>query len=170
MLLDEADNNWEKLPQPHHLLWHLLRWSGAHASEVGGLLWEDIDLHDEEVIHFTSHETRPLKNAFRGRPIPIHTRLLPIIKQEQLDEPCEGLIFPWAYNEARGRWCEGLHWQRYLGISPKATRDWAATCLRSKDIKEMVIGRLFGHSPKTVTGRYGSVDLSTMRTALEQLT
>ena len=169
VLLDEADKNWEKLPQPHHLLWHLLRWSGAHASEVGGLRWEDIDMH-EELIHFKSHETRPLKNAFRRRTIPIHTRLLPILKQEHLDERCEGLIFPWAYNEARGRWCEGLHWQRYLGISPKATRDWAATCLRSKDINEMVIGRLFGHSPKTVTGRYGSADLSTMRTALEQLT
>ena len=124
----------------------------------------------EELIHFKSHETRPLKNAFRGRTIPIHTRLLPILKQEHLDERCEGLIFPWAYNEVRGRWCEGLHWQRYLGISPKATRDWAATCLRSKDINEMVIGRLFGHSPKTVTGRYGSVDLPTMRKALDQLT
>ena len=41
VLLDEADNNWEKLPQSHHLLWHLLRWSGAHASEVGCLRWED---------------------------------------------------------------------------------------------------------------------------------
>ena len=70
VLLDEADNNWEKLPQSHHLPWHLLRWSGAHASEVGSLRWEDIDLHGEEVIHFTSHETRPLKNAFRVRTIP----------------------------------------------------------------------------------------------------
>ena len=169
VLLDHADQTWQKLPRYHHLLWHILRWSGAHASEVGGLRWEDIDLQ-EEVIHFRSHETRPLKNAFRRRTVPIHSRLLPVLRQEHLDEKCEGLMFPWAYNEERGRWCEGLHWQRYFGISPKATRDWAATCLRSKDINEMVIAKLFGHSPKTVTGRYGSVDLSTMRKALEQLT
>ena len=78
-------------------------------------------------------------------------------------------MFPWAYNAERGRSCEGLHRQRYIGISPKATRDWAATCLRSKDINEMVIGKLFGDSPKTVTGRYGSVDMETMRRALKQL-
>ena len=169
VLLDEADNNWEKLPQPHHLLWHLLRWSGAHASEVGGLRWEDIDMH-EEVIHFKSHETRPLKNAYRDRVIPIHNRLLPILKQEKIDEPCEGLIFPWAYNPKRGgRWCEAMHWTNYVGVSPKTTSDWAATCLRSKDINESVIGRLFGHTPRTQTAVYGSVDMDTMRKALNQL-
>ena len=70
VLLDHADQTWQKLPRYHHLLWHILRWSGAHASEVGGLRWEDIDLQ-EEVIHFRSHETRPLKNAFRRRTVPI---------------------------------------------------------------------------------------------------
>ena len=166
--LDQADQSWQKLPQHHQLLWHILRWSGAHASEVGGLRWEDIDLQ-EEVIHFKSHDTRPLKNGYRVRTIPIHSRLLPILKQEQLDERCEGLIFPWAYSEKRARWCEALHWHKIIGVSPKATRDWAATCLRSKDINESVIGRLFGHTPKTQTGVYGAVDLPTMRKALEQL-
>ena len=168
--LEEADQRWEKLPRHHQLLWHILRWSGAHASEVGGLRWEDIDLQ-EETIHFKSHETRPLKNAYRDRVIPIHTRLMPILRQEQLDEKCEGLIFPWAYNPKRGgRWCEAMHWTQIIGVSPKATRDWAATCLRSKDINESVIGRLFGHTPRTQTGVYGSVEMSTMRKALEQLT
>ena len=167
--LEEADQRWEKLPRHHQLLWHILRWSGAHASEVGGLRWEDIDLQ-EEVIHFKSHNTRPLKNAYRVRTIPIHSRLLPILKQEQLDERCEGLIFSWAYSEKRDRWCEAMHWHKIIGVSPKATRDWAATCLRSKDINESVIGRLFGHTPKTQTGVYGSVDLPAMRKALEQLT
>ena len=167
--LTDADQRWEKLPRHHQLLWHLLRWSGAHASEVGGLRWEDIDLQ-EETIHFKSHTTRPLKNAYRDRVIPIHSRLLPILKQEKLDEPCEGLIFPWAYNPKRGgRWCEAMHWNNYVGVSPKATRDWAARCLRSKDINESVIGRLFGHTPRTQTAVYGSVDMDTMRKALNQL-
>ena len=169
VVLDQADQSWQKLPQHHQLLWHILRWSGAHASEVGGLRWEDIDLQ-EEVIHFKSHDTRPLKNAYRVRTIPIHSRLLPILKQEQLDEPCTGLMFPWAYSEKRARWCEALHWHKIIGVSPKATRDWAATCLRSKDINESVIGRLFGHTPRTQTGVYGSVEMGTMRKALEQLT
>ena len=54
-------------------------------------------------------------------------------------------------------------------VSPKATRDWAATCLRSKDINESVIGRLFGHTPKTQTGVYGAVDMDTMRKSLNQM-
>ena len=168
--LDQADAQWEKLPQHHQLLWHLARWTGAHISEVAGLRWQDIDLQ-EETIHFASHETRPLKNVFRDRVIPIHSRLLPILRQEQLDEPCEGLMFPWAYNPKRGgRWAEGMHWSKIIGVSPKATRDWAATCLRSRDINESVIGRIFGHTPRTQTGVYGSVEISTMRKALEQLT
>ena len=167
--LEEADQRWEKLPRHHQLLWHILRWSGAHASEVGGLRWEDIDLQ-EETIHFKSHETRPLKNAYRDRVIPIHSRLVPILKQEKLSEPFEGLIFPWAYNPKRGgRWCEAMHWNQIIGVSPKATRDWAATCLRSKDINESVIGRLFGHTPRTQTAVYGSVDMETMRKALNQM-
>ena len=168
VLLDQADQTWQKLPKHHQLLWHILRWSGAHVSEVGGLRWGDIDLQ-EEVIHFRSHETRPLKNIFRVRTIPIHTRLMPILKQEQLDEPCEDYVFPWAYNTKCARWCEAMHWQKIIGISTKATRDWAATCLRSKDINESVIGRLFGHTPKTQTGIYGSVSMDTLRRAIEQL-
>ena len=138
------------------MLWHILRWSGAHASEVDGLRWEDIDLQ-EETIHFKSHPTRPLKTVYRDR-------VIPILKQEKLDKPCEGLIFPWAYNPKRGgRWYEAIHWTQIIGVSLKATRDWAATYLRSKDINESVIGRLFGHTPKTQIAVYGSVEMTTMR-------
>ena len=63
----------------------------------------------------------------------------------------------------------GVKGCKYICISPKAIRDWAAMCLRSKDINEMVIGRLFGHFPKTVTARYGSVDMNALRRDLEQL-
>ena len=62
-----------------------------------------------------------------------------------------------------------MHWTQIIGVSPKATRDWAAMCLRSKDINESVIGGLFGHIPKTQTAVYGSVEMTTMRKALEQL-
>lgn len=164
--LDEADRVWAKLPQHHQLLWHLLRWTGSHASEAAGLRWEDIDL-SSGVIHFKSHETRPLKNDFRIRTIPIHNNLMPILEAQEFGE---GLIFPWSYNPKRARWAEGMHWSDIIGVSPKATRDWAATCLREKDINESVIGRLFGHTPKTQTGVHGSVKLETMRRALDQLT
>jgi integrase len=82
----------------------------------------------------------------------------------------DDLMFPWSYNPKRARWAEGMHWSDIIGVSPKATRDWAATCLREKDINESVIGRLFGHTPKTQTGVYGSVKMETMRRALDQLT
>ena len=167
--LDEADVNWSKLPEKEHLLWHILRWSGSHASEAAGLRWQDIDL-DQGTIAFKSHEIRPLKNAYRQRVIPIHPKLMEILKGVG-DVASTGLIFPWAYNEKAARWCESLHWSRVLGVSPKATRDWAASCLRSKDINERTIGKLFGHSPSktSITGVYGSVDLDTMRRALDQL-
>ena len=172
--LDEADKAWAKLPKHHQLLWHLLRWTGSHASEAAGLRWGDIDLASG-VIHFTSYETRPLKNDFRIRTIPIHKNLMPIIeaasgRNDPANVDNSGLIFPWAYNPKRARWAEGMHWSDIIGVSPKATRDWAATCLREKDINESVIGRLFGHTPKTQTGVYGSVKMETMRRALDQLT
>ena len=173
--LDEADKAWAKLPQHHQLLWHLLRWTGSHASEAAGLRWEDIDLSSEGVIHFKSHETRPLKNDFRIRTIPIHKNLMPILEAASKRNGSgavdnSGLIFPWSYNTKRARWAEGMHWSDIIGVSPKATRDWAATCLREKDINESVIGRLFGHTPKTQTGVYGAVKMETMRRALDQLT
>ncbi len=91
--LDEADQKWKQLPRHQQLLWHILRFAGAHASEVGGLRWEDIDLQ-EETIRVKRHTTGSLKNVFRDRVIPIHPHLLPILRQEKLDEPCGGLIFP----------------------------------------------------------------------------
>jgi integrase len=166
--LDEADNNWTKLPKHHQLLWHILRWSGSHASEAAGLRWEDIDL-EAGTISFKAHETRPLKNVFRERVIPIHPKLMEILKG--VDGDTNGLIFPWSYNPKRARWAEGMHWSDILGVSPKATRDWAASCLRMKDVNERTIGKLFGHSPSktSITGVYGSVDIETMRRALDQL-
>jgi integrase len=166
--LDEADEKWQNLPKHHQLLWHLLRWTGSHASESAGLRWEDIDL-EAGTISFKGHETRPLKNAFRQRVIPIHPKLMEILKAT--DRGSAGLIFPWSYNPNRARWAEGMHWNDILGVSPKATRDWAASCLRMKDVNERTIGKLFGHSPSkiSITGVYGSVDIDTMRRALGQL-
>ena len=166
--LDQADESWQNLPKHHQLLWHVLRWTGSHASEAAGLRWEDIDL-EQETISFKGHETRPLKNAFRQRVIPIHPKLMEILKAA--DKGSAGLIFPWSYNPKRARWAEGMHWSDILGVSPKATRDWAASCLRMKDVNERTIGKLFGHSPSknSITGVYGSVDLETMRRALAQL-
>ena len=54
----------------------------------------------------------------------------------------------WAADTKRARWAEGTHWSQIIGVSPKATRDWAATCLWSMDINESVIGRLFKTYPK----------------------
>ncbi len=100
--LDKEDKDFSQLPQHNKLLRHLLRWTGSYASEAAGLRWEDIDLQ-EEVIHFRSHEARPLKNDFSIRTVPIHTRLLPIFRQQQIDEPCECFVFPWVYSKTRVR-------------------------------------------------------------------
>ena len=51
VLLDQGDKDWTKLPQHLQLLWHVLRWTGSHASEAAGLRWEDIDSYQNK-----SHE------------------------------------------------------------------------------------------------------------------
>ena len=167
--LDQADSHWEELPEPQHLLWHLCRWTGAHISEVAGLKGDDIDLK-ESVINIRPNECRDLKNPYRQRLVPIHSKLLPYLKQAKgAVDTKDQLVFPWAYNAERGRWCEGISWKRKLGITPKATRDWAASCLRDQGVNEFVIGKLFGHSPKTITGQYGSVSQQALAEALELL-
>ena len=169
--LDQADERWQNLPKHHQLLWHVLRWTGSHASEAAGLRWEDIDLN-QGTISFKGHETRPLKNEFRQRTIPIHHKLMEILRSEsELSMDHSGLIFPWAYNPNRARWAEGMHWSDIIGVSPKATRDWAASCLSTKNLNERAIRKLFGHSPSktSISSVYGSVDLDTMRRTLDQL-
>ena len=169
--LDQADERWQNLPKHHQLLWHVLRWTGSHASEAAGLRWEDMDLN-QGTISFKGHETRPLKSAFRQRTIPIHPKLMEIMRSgSECSAGNSGLIFPWAYNPNRARWAEGMHWNDIIGVSPKATRDWAASCLRTKDVNERTIGKLLGHSPNKSkgSGTYSSVGLETMRKALEQL-
>ena len=42
-------------------------------------------------------------------------------------------------------------------------------CIKLKDRNEIVIGKLFGHSPTTVIERYGSIDMKMIIRALEQL-
>jgi len=169
--LDQADLHWQELPEPQHLLWHLCRWTGAHVSEVAGLRGCDIDLK-EDVIRITPTEERPLKNIYRERVIPIHNNLRPHLKAlSEAKLQSTELLLPWAYNADRDRWCEGVSWKRKLGITPKGTRDWAASCLRGKDINERVIGKLFGHSPskESVTGVYGSADMDALRRAITML-
>ena len=166
--LDQADAHWQELPEAQHLLWHLCRWTGAHISEVAGLRGTDINL-EAGVINITPTEERPLKNVFRQRTIPIHRKLLPVLIEEGERLQTESMIFPWAFNPERHRWCEGISWKRKLGVTPKATRDWAATCLREEGVNEKVIGVLFGHAPTSITQQYGSVTQKNLRAAIDLL-
>ena len=170
--LDQADEHWEELHEQQHLLWNLCRWTGARISEVPGLTLMDIDL-EQGLIQITPTEQRPLKNYFRKGAIPVNPNLLPLLKkgvaQDKRDK--QEMLFPWAYNSERNRWCEGISWKRKLGITPRATRDWAASCLRGKGCNERVIGKLFGHRPtkQEITGVYGSADMDALRRSIELL-
>lgn len=157
-----------KLPKHHTLLYHLLRWTGTHASESAGIRYKDIDL-DNQVIHIVSWELRQLKNPYRIRDLPIHKELLAILKRDLGKQPKDELVFPWAYNEKRARWGEGLAWRKRIGVTPKATRDWCASCLRQADVNERTIGAILGHSPSSQTGGYGGVDIDTKRKAIALL-
>ena len=170
--LDQADAHWQELPEQQQLLWHLCRWTGAHISEVAGLRLCDVDL-SAGLIKIVPTPERPLKNFYRERAIPVHPNLLPYLKKgiAQGSSDNQELLFPWAYNPERQRWCEGISWKRKLGITPKATRDWATSCLRGKGCNERIIGMLLGHSPtkEGITGVYGSADEGALRRAIEML-
>lgn len=159
----------EKLPQAERWLYLLMRYTGLHVSEAGGIRVEDIDL-DGGILHIRSNKLRPLKNEYRVRDLPITDKLRPVLEEiVQTLKVEQGHILPGMYNAAQARWAPALGWTAKIGVSPKACRDNCATVLRDEGFNERVIGAILGHTPKSQTGVYGSVTMEAKRSALEKL-
>jgi integrase len=165
--LDEVDKSVCKLVEYQQCLYWLMRYTGTHVSEAAGLRFEDIDLAGG-VIHIRANELRPLKNNYRTRDLPI-IKPLQQKPKELLPKQDTGHIFPGLYDEKYSRRGNGMHWQHFIDISPKACRDAVATASRDADVNERVLGAILGHTPKSSTGVYGSVSMEAKQKALEAL-
>jgi len=158
---------------------HMLTWTGARPEEVCQLRLVDIDLQ-WQVIGITNDDTedeecdlrpRSLKNENSVRSVPIHSKLVPVIRQhiEYLRSVSNGpLLFP-SFQPAleTGRYARPIssEWSNTLRkhISPDPQKvlyslrhSWSAESKRS-GMPEYVREALMGHGGDNPTGDlYGS--------------
>lgn len=161
----EAWETVEVLPEVNQRLFWLIAYSGMRVTEALGLRTKDIDLK-AKTITITAHKLRPLKNDASDRTIPIDERLMPYLKG--LDQTSEELVFP-MHRSAAGNWTTPSFWQRRLGFGPHLLRHHLTTNLRAAGVGESVLAGLLGHTPPSMTARYGAVPVQTMRKALEKV-
>jgi integrase len=140
----------------------ILYCTGCRLAEVAALRGEDIN---DDYISVEWHEERSLKTANSVRDIPIHPKLVEVLKAFR---GTKGYLWPtlktvnvldgvevirWGHNLARP--CN-----KVTGLRPKDFRDRFATQLRSLDFNQVNIERLMGHSALTTNSTYGGKDWS----------
>ena len=144
----------------------MLHYTGCRLAEISGLRYEDI-LDDRILIR--AHTHRPLKTAASSRDIPIHPKLVSVLKEFTRVKK-EGLVYPhllindnrWAVNLSKP--CKAI-----TGLNPHGHRHLVATRLREAGFNEAVIGKLLGHTPNTITGNYGNVPWSKLVEAVQAI-
>ena len=155
-----------KMPQHHQDLYWLLRFSGMRLGEAAGLELDDIDL-DEMVIRLIDHVDRPLKTRSSKRLVPIHPKLVDLLKGLKDKGVRPFLRF---YVPHRNRFEVGTNWRARIGSNAHSLRHHAATSMRDAGFDTFVIGSALGHSKgSTMTSQYGSVDFERVREAIEAI-
>lgn len=154
-----------KMPQHHQDLYWLLRFSGMRLGEAAGLELNDIDL-DQMVINLVDHPDRPLKTRSSKRLVPIHPRLVDLLK-ELKDRGARPFLR--HYVPHRNRFEVGTNWKARIGSNAHSLRHHAATSMRDAGFDTFVIGKALGHSPTGMTSQYGSVDIERVREAINSI-
>ncbi|MDB4616953.1 tyrosine-type recombinase/integrase, partial [Synechococcus sp. AH-551-E11] len=152
--------------QHHQDLYWLVRFTGMRIAEAAGIELNDINL-DNMIIDLVDHPDRPLKTKFSKRQVPIHPKLVPLLKRlkEKGDRP-----FLCFYKPQHSRWTCGNNWKRITGSNAHSLRHHAATSMRDAGFSDYIIGSALGHSKgTTMTSSYGSVDLEKVRAAIESI-
>lgn len=147
--IEEADT-WYKV------MLACLLYSGMRASELRSLEPQDIDL-DEMTI-----DIRKAKNNVSVRKIPIHSHAKPYFKQYK----DEGTTYPKTQNglnKAIAKNFEIVH-------HGHDTRHTFATKMRECDCDPLVLQRILGHRPASITERvYTHITMDEMRENIELL-
>jgi integrase len=164
-----TDKKSEMLDPEQKLLYAIIRYSGLRIQEALGLRSCDINL-SEKVIEIADNQYRKLgegiKNASSRRKIPISTKLLSHLSDFVMEG--DGLVFG-RWLSASGNFNTPSFFHERLGIRPHLMRGHVTTCLREFGINERVVGDLLGHTPNTVTNKYGTTTLLALRDAVEAI-
>jgi len=165
----EIDKKAELLDPEQKLLYTILRFTGLRIQEALGLRARDID-KNIKLIEVTDNQYRKLgegiKNVSSRRKVPISTSLLS--KLSGVEKEGDDLIFA-RWLSGSGKLTTPSFFRNRLGISPHIMRGHVTTCLREAGINERVVGDLLGHAPTTVTNKYGTTTLQTLRDAVEEI-
>ena len=155
----------QTLPAGNQTLFWLVAYTGLRITEALGLRKQDLNLQ-ERVISVVPHDLRPLKNESSRRRIPIDERLLPLLENHY--QQATDLLFLEHLSPTK-RWNTPSFWQRRLGFGPHMLRHGVTTKLRMAGIGESVVASLLGHTPPSMTARYGEVPMETLREAVRRL-
>lgn len=134
-----------------------LLYSGMRSKELRTLSADDIDL-DNMIIHI-----RQAKNAASIRDIPIHTHARPYFSLYK----SKGLGF---YGKSHNGFNKAIERSFTVKHHAHDTRHTFATQGRACGINPLVLQKLLGHTPETITERvYTHITIDEMRAELEKL-
>ncbi|MEJ6658055.1 MAG: tyrosine-type recombinase/integrase [Synechococcus sp. ChSW.bin.154] len=156
----------QKIGQYHQDLYWLVRFTGMRVAKAAGIELNGINL-DTMIIDLVDHSDSPLKTKVYRRQVPIHPKLVSLLKRLKAAGVRPFLCF---YKPQHSRWTCGNNWRRIAGSNAHSLRHHAATSMKDVGFSDFIIGSALGHfKGSTMTSTYGSVDLEKVRAAIEAI-
>lgn len=151
---DEIEQLWEIKTEWWAKVALMLLYSGMRTKELKTLHFEDIDI-DDEVINI-----RQAKNKISIRQIPIHSHVLPLFNDYKVNG---GNLYGYGHSNFNRCLAEIHH-------NAHECRHTFSTRMHELNIDLLIIQRLLGHTPSTITERiYTHLSIEELRTELEKL-
>ena len=155
---------WEFYSYYHEDPYFVCLWySGMRIGELAGIYPEHIHV-DAKIPYFDliHQKNRRLKNDESVRQVPIHPACMPYVERLYLSK---------AKSPGQS-WSENF--RRNLGLPKGDGAHSLRHSFTSRMVKAGIIDRvqdqLLGHSSKSMTSRYGKVELDTLYTAIQKIT
>lgn len=139
----------------------LIYFHGFRVGEIAGIMPEDVCVEEElEFPHFNlvhyKYPLRRLKNNKSVRQVPVHPALLQQVRKWKKND-----LFPFSLDRTGpgGKWSENFNNNLFLppGEAAHSIRHNFLTRIQGTSVNPKIISRLVGHSPTSMTHKYGSV-------------
>jgi integrase len=172
-LVAKAD---QKAASNKDLIYLIQRFTGCRKQAAAGLRGKDIDLQSE-TIHFVEYEeggrVRKLKQSLELH-VPIHSKLLPFLKEAASKGLPEGSIWPEQYKPSEQSWGDRYadRFTDLYGFNSHDLRRIAETDLARKNINPYFTFYITGHrvpGSSEVTQRYVRPTVEELREAVEAI-
>lgn len=158
--------------------------TGARVGEIAQLRPGDVHEHDGILVFdFNELQGKTLKTESSNRLVPVHSRLIAMGLGELASKRADlAMLLPDVPKPIAGDHGAGLSkWmsERYLprldlktrpGLGFHSFRHSLKTLLRSAGVTDSISNHIFGHGPRSVDERYGSVELKAAQDAIEKIT